>query len=272
MKEEVRISLEEYRFNDAALGLYKFIWNELCDWYLELVKPDMQAGGEKRKYAQYTLWLTLRETLVLLHPIMPFITAEIWQSLPGHQDSDIACELFPEKHGEWVDQEAAAKMELVKGVISSVRTIRAELNISPSQKLTVLVRPHSSEHASVLKAGELVIKTLARLERLEIDKSVDAPKASASAVFDGNEIVVPLHGAIDFEVELARLDKEFLKLEKEYNMLSGKLRNESFLAKAPKEIVENDQARVKELAEAMVKLDSLRQRFREAAAEQDHLN
>ena len=94
----------------------------------------------------------------------------------------------------------------------------------------------------------------------------------ASAVFDGNEIVVPLHGAIDFEVELARLDKEFLKLEKEYNMLSGKLRNESFLAKAPKDIVENDQARVKELAEAMVKLDSLRQRFREAAAEQDHLN
>ncbi len=272
VKEEVRISLEEYRFNDAALGLYKFIWNELCDWYLELVKPDMQAGGEKRKYAQYTLWLTLRETLVLLHPIMPFITAEIWQSLPGHQGSDIACELFPEKHSEWVDQEAAAKMELVKGVISSVRTIRAELNISPSQRLTVLVRPHSSEHASVLKAGELVIKTLARLERLEIDKSADAPKASASAVFDGNEIVVPLHGAIDFEVELARLDKEFLKLEKEYNMLSGKLRNESFLAKAPKEIVENDQARVKELAEAMVKLDSLRQRFREAAAEQDHLN
>lgn len=272
VKDEVRSALDEYRFNDAALGLYKFIWNELCDWYLELIKPDMQAGGEKRKYAQYTLWVTLRETLVLLNPIMPFITAEIWQSLPGNQGTDISHELFPSAHSDWLDQDAAAKMELVKGVISSVRTIRAELNIAPSQRLTVLIRPHSAGHAAVLMANELVINTLARIEKLEIKDGIDAPKASASAVFDGNEIIVPLHGAIDFEVELARLDKEFLKLEKEYNMLSGKLRNESFLAKAPKEIVEHDQARVKELAEAMVKFDSLRQRFREAVAEQDRMN
>lgn len=269
IKAEVKKALEEYRFNDAAIGLYKFIWNELCDWYLELIKPDMQAGGEKRQVAQYALWLAMRETLLLLHPIMPFITAEIWRSLPGHQGGDIAKEAFPPSHAEWVDADAAANMELVKGVISAVRTIRAELNIAPSHRLKLLIRPHSPDHAAVLKANTVMIITLARLESLEIDAELNAPKASASAVCEGNEIIVPLHGAVDFTVELARMDKEFLKLEKEFSMLSGKLRNESFLAKAPKEIVENDRARVKELADAMTKLDSLRQRFREAATEQE---
>ena len=267
VRAEVKKSLEEYRFNDAAAGLYKFIWNELCDWYLELIKPDMQAGGEKRRTAQYTLWLTLRETLILLHPIMPFITAEIWQTLPGHQGGDIARETFPPSHAEWVDPAAAAEMELVKEVISAVRTIRAELNIAPSQRLRLLIRPQSQADAATLRANEVMIVTLARLENMEISPELNVPKASASAVCQGNEVIVPLHGAVDFAVELARMDKEFLKLEKEFRMLSGKLRNENFLAKAPKEIVEHDQARVRELSEAMTKLDSLRQRFREAAAE-----
>ncbi|MBQ4133362.1 MAG: valine--tRNA ligase [Desulfovibrionaceae bacterium] len=268
IKAEVKKALEEYRFNDAAVGLYKFIWNELCDWYLELIKPDMQAGGEKRQVAQYTLWLALRETLLLLHPIMPFITAEIWRTMPGHQSGDIAREAFPPSHAEWVDAEAAAGMELVKGVISAVRTIRAELNIAPSHRLRLLIRPQSPAHAAILRENEVMILTLARLESMEISADLNAPKASASAVCEGNEVIVPLHGAIDFAVELARMDKEFLKLEKEHKMLSGKLKNENFLAKAPREIVEHDQARVKELTEAMAKLDSLRSRFREAAAEQ----
>ena len=123
-----------------------------------------------------------------------------------------------------------------------------------------------------MQQNELVIKTLARLDNINLTHSGDTPKASASAVFDGNEVIVPLHGAIDFAVELARLDKEFVKLEKEYNMLSNKLRNESFLAKAPQELVERDRSRTNDLAEGMTKLDNLRQRFREAMAEQDSLN
>lgn len=268
-KKEVHDALSDYRFNDAALGLYKFIWNELCDWYLELIKPDMQAGGVKKSTAQHTLWITLRETLILLHPIMPFITAEIWQSLPGGQGQDIALQAFPPSHEQWLDAEASANMEIVMGIIGSVRTIRSELNIAPSLKLTVIIRPYNEKHKSVLMANDLVIKTLARLEKIELTSSSEAPKASASAVFDGNEVIVPLYGAIDFDVELARLDKEFIKLEKEHSMLSGKLRNENYLNKAPQELVERDRARTQELAEAMDKLDKLRLRFREAMAEQN---
>ena len=264
-REEVQAAFGGYRFNDAASTLYKFIWNELCDWYLELIKPDMQAGGERKRSAQYVLWLTLRETLVMLHPIMPFITAEIWASLPGNQaSSDIALELFPSSHAAEVDPEAARNMELVMGIISSVRTIRSELNIAPSLKLTAVVRSASQTHVDVLRLNEQLIKTLARLEALILDKNAEPPKASGSNVFEGNEVIVPLEGAIDFDAELARLDKEFAKLEKEHAMLSGKLRNESFVTKAPKELVERDQARVAELAETMQKLEALRCRFRGA--------
>ena len=272
VKAEVHNALSSYRFNDAALTLYKFTWNELCDWYLELIKPDMQAGGESQCVAQHTLWVVLRETIIMLHPIMPFITAEIWKALPGNLEQDISVQPFPASHPEWVDAKAANDMELVQGIISSVRTIRAELNIAPSLKLSVIIRPNNAEHETILQQNELVIKTLARLDNINLTHSGDTPKASASAVFDGNEVIVPLHGAIDFGVELARLDKEFVKLEKEYNMLSNKLRNESFLAKAPQELVERDRSRTNDLAEGMTKLDNLRQRFREAMAEQDSLN
>ena len=272
VKAEVHNALSGYRFNDAALTLYKFTWNELCDWYLELIKPDMQAGGDSKCEAQYTLWLVLRETIIMLHPIMPFITAEIWKALPGNLNQDITVQSFPPSHQEWVDQKAAGDMELVQGIISSVRTIRAELNIAPSLKLAVIIRPNNPEHEAIVRENELIIKTLARLDNITLTSSGDTPKASASAVFDGNEVIVPLHGAVDFGVELARLDKEFVKLEKEYNMLSNKLRNESFLAKAPQELVERDRNRTKDLAEAMTKLDNLRQRFREAMAEQEGLN
>ncbi len=272
VKAEVHNALSSYRFNDAALTLYKFTWNELCDWYLELIKPDMQAGGESQCVAQHTLWVVLRETIIMLHPIMPFITAEIWKALPGNLEQDISVQPFPASHPQWVDAKAAGDMELVQGIISSVRTIRAELNIAPSLKLSVIIRPNNAEHETILQQNELVIKTLARLDNINLTHSGDTPKASASAVFDGNEVIVPLHGAIDFGVELARLDKEFVKLEKEYNMLSNKLRNESFLAKAPQELVERDRSRTNDLAEGMTKLDNLRQRFREAMAEQDSLN
>jgi valyl-tRNA synthetase len=273
MKESTDAAIVGYRFNDAAQGLYRFIWNEFCDWYLELIKPDMQsngpdmqAGGERKAAAQHVLLTVLRETLTLLHPIMPFITSEIWAALPGNAGTDLAAQPFPAARPGCVRAEDAARMELVQGVIGAVRTIRAELNIAPSLRLTALVRTANEHDRQVLEENRQMLLVLARLENAEFGPAIEAPKASASNVVSGNEVIVPLTGAVDFEAELARLDKELGKIEKDLVQVNKKLANESFVDKAPAEVVAKERARAGELADAKAKLEALQQRFREAIA------
>lgn len=266
MKESTDAAITGYRFNDAAQGLYRFIWNEFCDWYLELIKPDMQAGGERKAAAQHVLLTVLRETLTLLHPIMPFITCEIWAALPGNAGTDLAVQPFPAARPGCVRAEDAARMELVQGVIGAVRTIRAELNIAPSLRLTALVRTANEHDRQVLEENRQMLLVLARLENAEFGPAIEAPRASASNVVSGNEVIVPLTGAVDFEAELARLDKELGKIEKDLVQVNKKLANESFVDKAPAEVVAKERARASELADAKAKLEALQQRFREAIA------
>nr|GBO96831.1 valyl-tRNA synthetase [Nitratidesulfovibrio sp. HK-II] len=266
MKESTDAAITGYRFNDAAQGLYRFIWNEFCDWYLELIKPDMQAGGERKAAAQHVLLTVLRETLTLLHPIMPFITSEIWAALPGNAGADLAVQPFPAARPGCVRAEDAARMELVQGVIGAVRTIRAELNIAPSLRLTALVRTANEHDRQVLEENRQMLLVLARLENAEFGPAIEAPRASASNVVSGNEVIVPLTGAVDFEAELARLDKELGKIEKDLVQVNKKLANESFVDKAPAEVVAKERARAGELADAKAKLEALQQRFREAIA------
>ena len=264
MKASTDAAIVGYRFNDAAQGMYRFIWNEFCDWYLELIKPDMQAGGERKAAAQHVLLTVLRETLTLLHPIMPFITCEIWAALPGNAGTDLAVQPFPAARPGCVRAEDAARMELVQGVIGAVRTIRAELNIAPSLRLTALVRTANEHDRQVLEENRQMLLVLARLENAEFGPAIEAPRASASNVVSGNEVIVPLTGAVDFEAELARLDKELGKIEKDLVQVNKKLANESFVDKAPAEVVAKERARAGELADAKAKLEALQQRFREA--------
>lgn len=264
VKQSIDGALTSYRFNEAAQILYKFFWNELCDWYLELSKPDMQAGGERREQAQFVLWTALKEVLVLMHPIMPFVTAEIWSVLPGAGGSDIALERFPEVRPACVQPEAEKRMEMVQGVISAIRTIKAELNIAPTTRLNAMVRVASEEALAELQANDEVICVLARLNELTLGTDVAGPKASASAVVEGNEVIVPLEGLVDFDAELARLDKELGKLGKEKEKLEAKLANESFVSRAPADIVAKERARAEELGEAQEKLESLRKRLADA--------
>ena len=265
MKESTKKALEEYRFNDAAQNLYTFIWNEICDWYLELIKPDMQEGGERKAAAQYVLKTTLSETMILLHPIMPFVTAEIWKALPGNENTpDIAALPYPEQRVACVKPQAAQDMEMIQAAISAIRTIRAELNIPPSHRLTTIIRPADDNAKAALDSHRDLIIFLARLESLTIDGAMEAPKASASQVAAGNEIIVPLIGSVDLAAEVARLDKELVKMDKEYAMLSGKLANENYVSRAPADVVARDKARVAELADAKEKLLALQTRFKEA--------
>lgn len=277
LKEAQKSSLADYRFNDTAQTLYKFVWNEFCDWYLELVKPDMLApekaekNGEdmnearyRRAEAQFVLWTVLRETLTMLHPVIPFISSEVWDALPGSKTAPSLCLMpFPPGRDTSAYADDAARMEMVQAAIVAVRTIRAELNIAPSLKLSAVIRPADDAARQTLEAQRQVIMLLARLESLTIDPSAKAPRASASNIASGNEIIVPLSGAVDFTAELARLDKEIAKLEKEHAMLSGKLANPNYVQKAPQDVVERDRARVIELDDARAKLASLQERFRQ---------
>lgn len=265
VKESTKLSLAEYRFNDAAQNLYTFVWNEICDWYLELVKPDMQEGGERKAAAQSVLKTVLCETMILLHPVMPFVTAEVWAALPGNAvNQDIAVQPYPEFRPACMKPDSARDMEMIQAAISAVRTIRAELGIAPSVRLTTIIRPVSDAAKAMLEAHSDVICFLSRLESLTVDAAAEAPRASASQVAAGNEIIVPLTGAVDFGAEVARLDKELAKMDKEHAMLAGKLANENYVSRAPAEVVERDKARVAELADAKEKLLALQARFKEA--------
>lgn len=272
VKQDMDQALEDYRFNDAAQLGYKFLWNEFCDWYLELIKPDMQSEDEQRKAAaQYVLWLALREILLLLHPVMPFVTAEIWAALPapaGEKSTDLACELYPALRPACVRPAEAARMELVQGIIVAVRTIKAELGISPAHRVGLLLHPVDAAQQALLEENRNLMLTLARLEELTVGADVQAPKASASAVVEGCQVIVPLRGAVDLNGELARLDKELAKLEKDIVGVNKKLSNESFISRAPADVVERERERAGKLLDAKAKLEALRTRFAEALNEE----
>ena len=266
VKAEEDAALESYRFNDAAQCVYKFLWNEFCDWYLELIKADMREEGERKEEAQYVLYTVLKEILLLLHPMAPFVTAEVWSSLPGNEGTDIATELYPAERPECRKPLEADQMMFLQEAISAIRTIRAELNIKPSYKLTVVLRPASDEQAALLESGRGFFD-LARLESLTIDANAHAPKASASNVVRGCEVIVLLDGAVDFQAELARLDKEIGKVDKDLVALNGKLSNENFVKRAPAELVESEKARQADLMDKKAKMQALQIRFKEAMGE-----
>jgi valyl-tRNA synthetase len=264
VKAEVSDAIEAYRFNDAAQTLYAFIWHEFCDWYLEMIKLDMNEGDERtRALAQKTLWTVLTETITLLHPIMPFVTREIWEYLPGVPEAELALAPFPEARPDCLDESVRPRMELFQNAVVAVRNIRAELNINPSLPLTVLVKTGDEQGREFLLANAELIKRLARVGEIEAEPDVAAPKASASAVIGAHELYVPLEGAVDFEAELARLDKEEQKLIKDIEIASKKLSNEDFVAKAPANVVGKERERLAEASDKQEKIASLRKRIME---------
>lgn len=271
-KLELDQALKDYSFNDAAMCGYKFLWYDFCDWFLELSKPALSSEDAAiRGSAQYVLWLTLREILLLLHPIMPFVTAEIWHSLPvpaGEQATDIALEPYPPNRPECARPEAAAKMEFIEKVISAARTIKAELGISPTKKTSLIIHPDTDEQRRLLVDNSAYIWNLAKLDNLVIDSGHKAPKASAAQVVDGCQVILPLAGAVNLEDELARLDKEIAKLDKDIIAANRKLHNSSFTSRAPQEVVQREQERAAKLMDAAAKLVERRGLFRSAMQEE----
>ncbi|MDR3319671.1 MAG: valine--tRNA ligase [Desulfovibrio sp.] len=267
VKNDMGAAFTEYRFNDAAQFGYKFLWNEFCDWHLELIKPDLQSqDAERANTARYVLWLALREVLVLLHPVMPFVTAEIWQNLPTETPTDITAEAWPAARPDCVREDEALRMEFVQEAIVAVRTIKAELNIAPSHKVGLLLRPVDEAQSALLEASREMIMTLSRLGSLQIGAEIHAPKASASAVVQGCQMIMSINGMIDLTSEVTRLDKEIAKVEKDVMAAGKKLHNENFTSRAPAAVVQRERDHAAALQDAKANLLALKKRFTEALA------
>lgn len=247
---EVTANLEKFELGEAARQLYEFIWNEFCDWYIELAKSRLynKENTVARAAAQYVMWYVLENTLKLLHPFMPFITEAIWQHLP-HEGSSIMTAAWPHEQGELVDAEAEAGMTAIMDTIKAIRNMRAEVNVPPGKKSEVVLLA-AADLESLFAANIQYLKTLAAAEPVELRPlSAAKPDNAMTAVVSGVEIYLPLRGLIDVDKETARLGKEIDGLEKEINRIAGKLENPGFVAKAPPEVIEKERAKEREYQE-----------------------
>ena len=239
-----RSALEEYRFNDAADSLYQFTWHTFCDWYIELSKPLLNT--EAAPYTKWTLCHVYRSILELLHPMIPFVTEEIWQNLPGSSEKSIVIARYPKEDSELNFPEKARKMGYIIDIISGVRSIRGETNIPPSTQLDIVLRMKSKEIEEAVSEYGFFIRDLARVKSIGlIPEGAPRPKHCALAVTGEAEVYVPLEGVIDIDKEKDRLDKQIAKLEKELEGKRKKLSNKDFLEKANPEVVE-EQVRIKD--------------------------
>jgi valyl-tRNA synthetase len=246
-KETTRF-LEAYELGEAARVLYEFIWNELCDWYIELAKPRLygKTNPSDRYTAQSVLSSVLKGVLELLHPFMPYITEEIWQHLPG-RGMTIMQAPWPAARAELVDGEAESEMEIIMEVTKSIRQIRGEMNVPPGRRADVLLTAPENTRFIIEKHMEY-IQYLANAS-LKIYAALDnAPEQAAHAITKGVEVFVPLKGLIDVDKEVARQEKELSLVEKDLVRIRGKLGNSGFLDKAPADVVEKERAKAEELS------------------------
>lgn len=249
---EVNHALEEFKFNDAASSIYKFIWNEYCDWFLELSKPHLY-GGNDRKETQNILVYVLGNCLRLLHPFMPFITEEIHSKLPGTTGSMME-DTFPEYKENNVDLEAEKTFSTVINVIDCVRNVRGEMNLNPGLNLDLLIRTRHDHEVTTLNNNTQYINSLGRANLIQSGPTVKKPRVSISSVCGEMDIFIPLEGKINFTEEKNRVEKELNKIEKDIIVLVKKLSNKNFIDKAPPEVIEKDRQRKKILSEKQARL------------------
>lgn len=266
-EEAVNRAFDTHRFDLASQALYEFMWHEYCDWYLELSKPvlwDENATAAQLMGTRRTLVRVLEAFLRLAHPMMPFLTEEIWQRvapLAGVMGDTVMLSNYPEAEEAKKDTQAEADVEWLKGVIEGIRNIRGEMNISPSKPLTILFRNGSDQDKARLDANLTFLQTLAKLESVTwLNVGDDAPM-SATALVGDMEVLVPMAGLIDKDAEIARLQKEIDKATKDLERIQGKLSNDSFVAKAPAEVVEKERAKCDDLQLAVGKLEEQKVRI-----------
>ena len=234
---------EKFEFGEAGRLLYRFIWDDFCDWYIEMSKETLAGDDESAKLTTRSILVyVLDNTLRLLHPIMPFVTEEIWQSVP-HVGESLVVATYPTVHPEQMDEKAAEEMEFLMDFIRSVRTVRNEMNTPLSKPINIIAKVSDAAHYAILKENESYIARFSNPEEFVYGEDVEAPSDAVTSIITGAEIYLPLAGLINIEDEIARLEKEAEKLQQEVDRVEKKLSNEKFVAKAPAAVVEAERAK-----------------------------
>ncbi|HIX02226.1 MAG TPA: valine--tRNA ligase [Candidatus Ligilactobacillus excrementigallinarum] len=256
-----------FEFGEAGRSLYNFIWNDFCDWYIEMAKENLNGSDEKlKKNTQAILCYVLDQTLRLLHPVIPFVTEKIWLTMP-HEGKSIVVAKYPEVHPEFEDQAAERQMENLIELIKSVRNSRAEVNAPMSSAIDILIKTKDDETKKIFEDNIDYIQRFCHPKHLEISADVEAPALAMTSVITGAEVYLPLADLIDLNEEIKRLQGEADKLEKEVMRAEKKLSNEKFVANAPKQVVDKEREK---LADYQDKLAATNNRIEELQAELDN--
>ena len=261
LEEQLEKNMTEFRLDHASQNLYDFVWNEYCAWYLELSKPvlwDENASEELQRGTRRTLVRVLEAIMRLAHPFMPFITEEIWQTIKGSagvEGETLMLQSYPVADQDKVDEKAEQDIEWLKGFITGIRNIRAELNIGPSKPLQAILRNASEDDINRLEENRTFLMSLAKLEEISILPVGEEAPMSTTQLVGNMEVLVPMAELIDKDAEIARLSKEVEKLAKEVQRFEGKLSNEKFVGNAPAAVVEKEKAKLEDARLAKVRLE-----------------
>ncbi|MCF6270303.1 MAG: valine--tRNA ligase [Melioribacteraceae bacterium] len=249
--QKFETALDNFDVNGATKIIYHFVWNDFCDWYIELSKNRMYSDDKEVKAAMLTRSLSLfADMMKLIHPFMPFISEEIWQLLDERKDGEsISTAEFPKQNLKLINEDAEKEIEFVQAVVTAIRNIRGEMNIPPSKAISVYLKSDT-----LTKVQQKYIKSIARVEELIVDVNLQKPKASASAIVKGFDLFIPLEGLIDLDVERERTEKEIKRLEGMLIGVNKKLSNERFVNNAPKEVVEKEKAKQTDWQNSLSKL------------------
>jgi len=248
-------SYEQYRFNESANTLYHFIWHEYCDWYLEMAKNDLyqKENSGRRLATQQVMVHVLKSILELVHPIMPFVTEEIWRKLPGAGES-IVITKFPEADPACVDATAEEEMDMLIQVVSAIRNIRSEIGVAPAAKIEIDILAHDDKSERFISDLTVLLCSLAGLKSAAVHREFVKPRAAATAVVGPVEIFINLEGVLNFDEERKRLQKELDKVLADIEFVAKKLGNEGFLSRAPEAVVAKEKEKLAGYREKEVKL------------------
>ncbi|WP_353303594.1 valine--tRNA ligase [Sessilibacter corallicola] len=263
----VKEGIETYRFDLATQALYNFIWQEYCSWYLELCKPALNSDDytdAQKRGTRRTLVRVLETVLRLAHPFMPFITEEIWQKVKGLaavEGDTIMYATYPQADNSKIDQNAIDDIEWLKVVITTIRNIRGEMNISQAKALPVYFQSTNADNQAKLESNQAFLTKLANLDTITWLQAGEEAPLSATGLAADMDVFVPMAGLIDLDAELARLNKEIDKLEKEVARVNGKLNNEKFVGKAPADVVQKEKDKLSDYQAALAKLVDQREKI-----------
>lgn len=258
--ETVTRLADKYEFGEVGRALYNFIWDDFCDWYIEMAKLPLYGEDEAaKKTTRSILAYVLDQTMRLLHPFMPFITEEIWQNLP-HQGESITTASWPVVKDELTDEKASDEMKLLVEIIRTVRNIRAEVNTPLSKKIKLSLKAKDAETMAVLEKNRSYIERFCNPEELTIGTDIPADDKAMTAIVTGVELILPLQGLLNIEEELKRLQKELEKWQKEVERIEKKLGNEGFMKKAPEKVIEEERAK---LADYLEKREAVQNRLKD---------